>query len=159
MSFEAAEFRRILGHLATGVTVVAAREPDGQPRGLTASAVASVSLEPPLVLACVERDADTHDCIERAAAFAVSILGQEDEALARRFADYPTDRKWTGVAHRSEVTGAPVLERALGWVDCRLWARHPAGDHTIYVGEVVAGDAREGGALVYFRGGYGRAVP
>lgn len=160
MSFEAAEFRRILGHLLTGVTVVAARDPEGdEPRALTASSVASLSLDPPLVLACVEKSSDTHDCIDRAGAFAVSILGEEHEALARRFADYPTERKFDGVAHRAESTGAPVLEAALGWVDCRVWARYEGGDHTIYVGEVLAGDAREGGPLAYFRGGYGREVP
>lgn len=157
MSFEAAEFRRILGHLATGVAVVSAADPQsGDPRGLTANAVASVSLDPPLVLACVERTADTHACIERAGAFAVSILGADDEALARRFADYPSDRKFSGAAYRSEVTGAPVLDEALAWVDCRVWASYDGGDHTIFVGEVLAGDAGDGSPLLYFRGGYGR---
>lgn len=157
MSFEAAEFRRILGHLATGVAVVAALDPEtGAARGLTANAVASVSLDPPLVLACIEHDADTHDCIERAGAFAVSILGADDEAVARRFADYPAERKFRGVAHRPEATGAPVLDEALAWVDCRVWATYPGGDHTIFVGEVVAGDAADGPALLYFRGGYDR---
>jgi flavin reductase (DIM6/NTAB) family NADH-FMN oxidoreductase RutF len=157
MSFEAAEFRRIMGHLASGVAVVAAADPEnGTVRGLTASAVASVSLDPPLVLASVERSADTHDCIERAGAFAVSILGADDEALARRFADYPSDRKFAGAAYRAETTGAPVLDRALAWVDCRVWAVYDGGDHTIFVGEVVGGGARDGPPLLYFRGGYGR---
>lgn len=157
MSFEAAEFRRILGHLASGVAVVAAADPEsGAARGLTASAVASVSLDPPLVLACVEHSADTHDCIERAGAFAVSILGADDELLARRFADDPSDSKFVGAACRAEVTGAPVLDAALAWVDCELWARYDGGDHTIFVGEVVAGDAGDGAPLLYFRGGYGR---
>ena len=157
MSFEAAEFRRILGHLATGVAVVSATDPEsGAPRGLTASAVASVSLDPPLVLACVEHGADTHECIERAGAFAISFLGADDETLARRFADYPADRKFAGTAYRSEATGAPVLDEALGWVDCRVWAAYDGGDHTIFVGEVVAGDAVDGAPLLYFRGGYGR---
>ncbi len=157
MSFEAAEFRRILGHLATGVAVVAALDPEsGAGRGLTATAVASVSLDPPLVLACVERGADTHDCIEQAGAFAISILGADDEALARRFADYPADRKFVGAAYRQETTGAPVLDEALAWVDCRVWAIYDGGDHTIFVGEVVAGDAVDGPPLLYFRGGYDR---
>ncbi|HUG40270.1 MAG TPA: flavin reductase family protein [Longimicrobiales bacterium] len=159
MSFETAEFRRILGHLATGVAVVSAADPDGGPlHGLTANAVASVSLDPPLVLACVERTADTHECIERAGAFAISILGAGDDALARRFADYPSERKFAGAAHRPEVTGAPVLDEALAWVDCRVWAVYDGGDHTIFVGEVVAGDAMDGPPLLYFRGGYGRVA-
>lgn len=160
MSFEAAEFRRVLGHLATGVAVVAAADPEsGAVRGLTANAVASVSLDPPLVLACVERTADTHDCIERAGAFAISVLGADDEALARRFADYPAERKFTGAAYRAEATGAPVLDEALAWVDCRVWAAYDGGDHTIFVGEVVAGDAVDGAPLLYFRGGYARLAP
>lgn len=159
MSIEAAEFRRILGHFATGVTVVAAAEADGPPRGMTANAVASVSLEPPLVLVCVERAADTHDVILEAGAFAISILGERAEALSRRFATYPTDTKFQGVAYREEVTGAPILEDALGWIDCRLHAHYEAGDHTIFVGEVVAGDTEEGAPLLYFRGGYGRLTP
>ena len=160
MSFEAAEFRRILGHLPTGVAVVSAADPDtGTARGLTANAVSSVSLDPPLVLACVDRSADTHECIERAGAFAVCILGADDETLARRFADYPSERKFEGVAYRSEVTGSPVLDEALAWVDCRVWAAYDGGDHTIFVGEVVAGEAADGPPLLYFRGGYGRLTP
>lgn len=159
ISMEAAEFRRILGHLAAGVSVVSAVDPDGSPRGLTANAVTSVSLTPPLVLVCVDRTADTHDCIDRAGAFAVSVLAEDGEGLARRFATYPVEEKFQGVAFRSEATGAPVLEAALGWVDCRVWARYDGGDHTIFVGEVVDGDAREGGPLLYFRSGYGRLVP
>ena len=157
MSFEAAEFRRILGHMATGVAVVAAADPDSdEPRGLTANAIAAVSLDPPLVLACVDRSADTHDCIERAETFAISILSGDDETLARRFADYPSERKFVGVAYRGEATGAPVLDEALAWVDCRLWAAYDGGDHTIFVGQVLAGDASDESPLLYFRGGYGR---
>lgn len=159
MSIEEAEFRRVLGHLVTGVTVVASRAPDGSPRGLTANAVASVSLDPSLILVCVERDADTHDVIADSRAFAVSVLGQQDEVLARRFATYDTEAKFNGIAHREEVTGAPILEKALAWADCRLWATYDGGDHTIFVGEVMDADADDGPPLVYFRGGYGRLAP
>jgi flavin reductase (DIM6/NTAB) family NADH-FMN oxidoreductase RutF len=159
MSIEEAEFRRVLGHLPTGVSVVAAAQVEGPPRGLTANAIASVSLDPPLVLVCVEREADTHDVIQAGGAFAISVLGEDDELLARRFATYPTDEKFHGVAYREETTGAPVLAEALAWVDCRVWASYDGGDHTIFVGEVVAGDAAEGAPLLYFRGGYGRLSP
>lgn len=153
---EGDEFRRILGHLTGGIAVVCAREPDGTPRGLTAIAVTSVSLDPPLVLACVDRSAETHGCIERAGAFAVSLLDERGERLARRFATMPTERKFDGVAFRTEATGAPILEAALGWVDCRVWASYDGGDHTIFVGEVVDGDASDGAPLLYYRGGYRR---
>ncbi len=154
---ESAEFRRILGHLPTGVTVVTAS--DGEPYGLTASSVASLSLEPPLVLVCVGREADTHGCIERAGAFAVNVLGERAEGLARRFAEYDRSRKFHGVAYRRETTGAPILERALAWFDCRVQERYDGGDHSIFLGEVVAGDADQGAPLLYFRGGYGRLSP
>jgi flavin reductase (DIM6/NTAB) family NADH-FMN oxidoreductase RutF len=156
MAIEPAEFRRIMAHLAAGVTVVTATGPGGAARGLTASAVTSVSLDPPLVLACVDRSSDTHDCIERAGAFAVNILGRGREAAARRFADQPADEKFHGIPFRTEVTGAPVLDDVLGWVDCRLWASYDGGDHTIFVGEVVSGDAGAGSPLVHFCGGFVR---
>lgn len=158
-SMEPAEFRRVVGHFATGVTVVTSADPDGALYGLTASAVASVSLDPPLVLVCVDRSADSHDPIERAGAFAISILAADGEALSRRFATYPVERKFDGVAYRVEETGAPVLDGALAWVDCELRHAYAGGDHTIYVGEVVAGDAGAGAPLLYFRGGYGRLAP
>jgi flavin reductase (DIM6/NTAB) family NADH-FMN oxidoreductase RutF len=154
MSIDPVEFRRILSRLATGVTVVTTVEPGGAPRGLTASAVASVSLDPPLILACVDRTSDTHDCIERAGVFAVSILGEDDEALAVRFAGGLAPMKFHDVEHGRAATGAPILARALAWADCRLWASYDGGDHTIFVGEVVAGAAGEGAPLLHFLGGY-----
>lgn len=157
--FDTAEFRRILGHWVTGVAVVTTRTADGRPCGLTANAVASLSLEPPLVLVCVERQADTHDCILRTGSFAIAVLGQAQERLARRFALDEAGGKFDGVAFREERTGAPVLEGALAWVDCRLWRHYEGGDHTIFVGEVLAGDAQEGEPLLYYRGGYGRLAP
>jgi flavin reductase (DIM6/NTAB) family NADH-FMN oxidoreductase RutF len=158
-AMEPAEFRRVLGHLATGVTVVTARAPAGPLRGLTATAVASLSLDPPLVLACVDHASDTHDAIRESEAFAISVLAEDGERLSRRFADAPVDEKFEGVAYRTEETGAPVLDAALAWVDCRLRHDYDGGDHTIFVGEVVAGDAVEGAPLLYFRGGYGRLSP
>lgn len=159
MAIEEAEFRRVLGHFATGVTVVAAQVDGGPPRGMTANAITSVSLDPPLVLVCVEHTADTHDVIAEAEAFAISVLRQDQEAVARRFGSYDPDTKFDGVAHRAASTGAPVLDDAMAWIDCRLWARYDGGDHTIFVGEVVDGDTEDGAPLLYFRGGYGRMGP
>lgn len=159
MTIEEAEFRRVLGHFATGVAVVAARDRDGTPWGLTANSVTSVSLDPPLVLVCVERSSDTHDVIETTEAFAISVLGERSETLARRFATYDSDLKFEGVAYTEETTGSPILDAALAWVDCRVWATYDGGDHTIFVGAVLDADAEEGPPLVYFRGGYGRLAP
>ena len=158
MVIEEPEFRRVLGHWPTGVAVVTARTRDGSPRGLTANAITSVSLDPLLVLVCVALDAETHAAIEATAGFAINMLPAAGERLARRFADDGREDKFDGLGHRTEVTGAPILEDALGWLDCRLRAAHAGGDHTIFVGEVLAGDARDGEPLLFYRGGYGRPV-
>lgn len=159
MRIDPFEFRRILGHWTSGVAVVATVTTEGAPRGLTASAVASVSLEPPLVLVCVERAADTHDSIRAAGIFSINVLPQTGERLARRFAGDETAEKFAGIAYRTEVTGSPILEDALAWVDCRLYGVYDGGDHGIFVGAVVAGSAREEEPLVYYRSGYHRLMP
>lgn len=160
MAIEAYEFRRLLGHFVTGVAVVATRVPDrAEPCGLTANSVASVSLDPPLVLVCVDREADSHDCILEAGCFSINILAAGQEDISRRFASWDLEDKFRGVGYRTEATGAPILEDTLAWLDCRLWASYPGGDHTIFVGEVMAGDAEDGVPLIYYRGGYGRFVP
>jgi flavin reductase (DIM6/NTAB) family NADH-FMN oxidoreductase RutF len=157
---DSTEFRRVLGHFATGVAIATTRMSNGDACGLTINAFCSVSLEPPLVLICVDRDADSHDCIRASGFYAVNVLEEgRGESLSRRFADWNVAEKLRGVAFREEVTGAAILEDALAWVDCRVTAEHPGGDHTIFVGEVLKGDAREGTPLLYYRGGYGRFVP
>lgn len=155
MSIDAAEFRRVLGHFPTGITVVTSADTGGRPVGLTVSSFCSLSLAPPLVLACIEKSADSHDAIAAAGVFAVNVLPASAERLSRRFATLELPEKFDGVPYREEVTGAPVLEEALAWVDCRLHAIHDGGDHTIFVGRVLAGGAVDGAPLVYYRGGYG----
>lgn len=157
---DTSEFRRVMGHFPTGVTIVTTRLGNGGACGLTVNAFCSVSLDPPLVLVCVERDADSHACITDTGFFAVNILGSEKgETLSRRFATFGVADKFEGVAFREVVTGAPVLEVAVAWVDCQLVRAVPGGDHTIFLGEVVAADAVDGSPLVYYRGGYGRFQP
>lgn len=158
--FDDSEFRRVMGHFTSGVTIVTSLHADGRPCGLTVNAFCSLSLVPPQVLVCVERDADSFDCIERAGVFAVNILEEgRGEALSRRFSTWGVEDKFRGVAHRAERTGAPILEAALAWVDCRLSQKVSAGDHEVFIGEVLDGDAHEGSPLVYYRGGYGRFIP
>jgi flavin reductase (DIM6/NTAB) family NADH-FMN oxidoreductase RutF len=148
-----------MGHWASGVGIVTTRTSDGRPCGLTANAIASLSLDPLLVLVCVEKDADTHDCIRSTRAFAINILKSDQETIARRFAAWEVNRKFDGLAHHTEQTDSPILDDALAWLDCRLHAEHDGGDHTIFVGEIVSGDAIEGTPLLYYRGGYGRFIP
>lgn len=160
MSIEPFELRRLMGHFVTGVVVVGSIRPgDESPCGLTANSLASVSLEPPLVLVCVDRNSDSHDCIRDSGFFSINILGADQERISRRFASWELEDKFTGVDYRTEVTGAPILTKSLAWLDCRLWANYDGGDHTIFVGEVVAGDAVDEAPLLYYRGGYGRFVP
>jgi flavin reductase (DIM6/NTAB) family NADH-FMN oxidoreductase RutF len=157
---EASEFRRVMGHFPSGVTIVTTRLGDGRACGLTVNAFCSLSLEPPLVLVCVERDAESHACISAAGYFAVNVLsGDGGESLSRRFATFGVEDKFDGVAFRVGGTGAPLLDAALAWVDCRVHASYPGGDHTIFVGEVVAAEAVDGSPLVYYRGGYGGFNP
>ena len=154
------EFRRVLGHFPTGVSIVTTVDPNGRPCGLTVNAFASVSLEPRLVMICVEHNADSHDCLVASGVYAVNVLEEEKgEALSRRFSTWGLEAKFEGVAFNSATTGAPILEAALAWVDCRITERYAVGDHTIFIGEVLDGDAREGRPLVYYRGGYGRFEP
>ncbi len=147
------EFRFALRHLAAGVTVVTTRDQDGNPSGLTASAFTSVSLEPPLVLVCVDRASVSHPALETHGWFAVNVLARHQEALSRRFADSGSD-KFTGVAYREGRAGLPLLEGVVATLECRLVDRHQAGDHTIFVGQVEGATAPGGHPLVYFQGAY-----
>jgi flavin reductase (DIM6/NTAB) family NADH-FMN oxidoreductase RutF len=149
-------FRRVMGQFATGVTVVTTRLGD-EVHGLTANAVCSVSLKPLLVLVCVDHAADTHPLLERSGVFAVNILSHEQEDLSRLFAG-PTEEKagrLEAMGYRTAVTGAPIIDGCLAYLDCRVVAAYPGGDHTIFVGQVEEAEIGEEGApLIFFRGGY-----
>jgi len=155
MSIDHTELRRVMGHFATGVTVITTRDVDGKPYGLTANALCSVSLAPPLLLVCIDKRAESYPAFERSGLFAINILGLGHEALSRRFAVSGGD-KFVDVSYRSGTTGVPVLEGVLGVVECRVVAGHDAGDHTIYVGEVQHMEASQGDPLLFFRGKYRR---
>jgi flavin reductase (DIM6/NTAB) family NADH-FMN oxidoreductase RutF len=155
MTIDRSELRRVMGHFATGVAVITTRDDDGKPYGLTANALCSVSLEPPLLLVCVDKRAESHPAFTRSGVFAVNILGHGHEELSRRFA-VSGGEKFVDVGHRAGVTGAPLLEGVLGVVECRVVAVHDAGDHTIYIGEVQDLEASDGEPLLFFRGNYHR---
>lgn len=151
-------FRHVMGHFTTGVTVVTSRRPDGSPCGLTANSVASVSLDPVLVLVCLDRAAASHSCVIGGGAFAVCILGSDAERVARLFSEGERAERFAEAPWRTEATGSPVLEDALAWLDCRVEAVYEAGDHSIVVGEVRACAAKDGDPLVFYRGDYHRLV-
>lgn len=157
MAVSDAEFRTALGRFATGVTVVATC--DGQtPVGLTVNAFASISLDPPLIMVSIDKRSYLHGAIARAGYFAASMLGEKQQEMSRRFAGQTGDRtdRFSDVSWRPEVTGAPVLNDALAWVDCRVEATYPGGDHSIVLGRVVALGVAPGDPLLYYRGRYGR---
>lgn len=155
--------RAVLGRRAAGVAVVTTRAGDEQ-RGLTVSAWCSVTLDPPLVLACVEQVTTSHDLIERSRVFAVNILAREQEFLADRFAGraIPVGPDFVGVPYQTAITGAPILAGSIGWLDCQVTEMHPAGTHSIVVGAVVAaGEAEEADLmtpLLLFRRRYTRPL-
>jgi flavin reductase ActVB len=155
MAVTQAEFRRALRHFAAGVTVVTTRDGEGRPCGLTASAFTAVSLDPPLVLVCVDRAATAHPAVERHGWFAVNVLARSQELLSRQFAASGGD-KFAGVPFRDGHAGLPVLEGVLAALECRLVERHAGGDHTIFVGQVEATSIEGGMPLVYFQGAYHR---
>lgn len=152
------EFRRVLGHFPTGVTVVTGVDTDG-PVGLAIGSFASVSLDPPLVLFCPGHTSTSWERIKATGSFCVNVLGDDQQDVCGVFAGKSED-KFEGIDWTSQATGAPVIPGSLAWIDCRVHAIHDGGDHDIVVGRVEAlatvdaGSAH--GPLLFFKGGYGR---
>lgn len=161
MSITPEEFRQTMGSFATGVTVVCFRRRDGLPGGLTVNSFTSVSLTPPLVLVCIDKKAESHDELLAAASFTVNVLAADQAELSRRFATskLTARERFEGVSWQAAGSGAPVLAGCLSHVDCAITARHEAGDHTIFVGQVTAAAVRDGEPLLFYRGKYGRMQP
>jgi flavin reductase (DIM6/NTAB) family NADH-FMN oxidoreductase RutF len=147
------EFRSVLGRFPSGVTVVTTKARDGADHGMTVSAFASVSLDPPLVLICIEKNASAYAALTEARGFVVNILSANQEQLARRFAIVDIDR-FEGIGYTRSQNGFAILDDVLGVIECNVSAKHDAGDHTIIVGEVEATRAESGSPLLYYRGGY-----
>ncbi len=158
MPIDAARYRQIIGHFATGVTVITT-EHEGWLHGMTANAVTSVSLNPLLLAVCVDKAAHAHEQIAKAGRFAVNILTDEQEDVSRTFAvtAEPEEGSLRGVAYRMGDHGSPVLDGVLAHFECEVVDRCEGGDHTIYIGSVLSGDVIEEGApLLFYRGGYRR---
>lgn len=151
-----------MSHFATGVTVVTTVL-DGEPYGMTVSAFCSVSLDPLLVLVCIDRSASLHDPLQQSRRFAASFLNEDQAALSRHFARSDRPRGADGfqpTPYRAGETGCPILDDAIAFVDCELEAVYPGGDHSIFVGRVVAAGVRDGERpLLYWHSGYHRLAP
>ena len=159
---ERRRLRDLMARFATGVSVVAARH-GPLLAGMTANAIASISIDPPLMMASIARKAETHGAMVGSHAFAISVLADDQQALAECFARPTTAEKLKGFCdaewHEAE-TGSPVLDGALAFFDCRLSARHDGGDHTIFIGEIVAAGFREDAdPLLWYASGYHRLSP
>jgi flavin reductase (DIM6/NTAB) family NADH-FMN oxidoreductase RutF len=151
------EFRRVMGHLPTGVAVVASLV-DSVPVGMAINSITSVSLDPPLIAVCIDNKSTTWPHLRSAGAFSVSILPEHQEHAPRKFSGPSSDR-FLGVGWEAHTTGA-VLDEAVAWIDCTVFEEHSAGDHTIVVAQVLdMGTADDGNALLFFRGQYGRFLP
>ena len=151
------DFRRAMGRFATGVTLITTRL-GGELHGMTANAVTSLSLEPMLVLVCVDKTADTHDILSKAGVFAVNILNKDQSYISNRFAKKEFDgaHGLDDLPHGFAATGAPIIQGALAYLDCRTITEHHGGDHTIFIGEVAAaGELSDSAPLVFYRGKYG----
>lgn len=147
------EFREALAKFASGVTVVTTSDASGELFGLTVSAFCSVSLEPPLILVCIEKTTRCHDAFRDAGRFVVNILGEDQKDVSERFASQATD-KFSGTMYGLNTRGIPVLEGSIAIIECRLSSSYEGGDHTIFVAEVENAAAADNGPLVYFNSEY-----
>lgn len=158
MTISSEKFREALRLYPAGVTIVTIHSPgQEQPHGLTVSAFASISPEPPLIMIAIDHRALGHDLLQKeGAAFAVNILSQEMSELSNRFAWIKDEDRFAVGDWGTAVTGAPILQNALAWLDCTIYNRYEAGTHTIYIGEVQASDTPGAGEppLIYWNRGY-----
>ena len=152
MPVDDAQFKLAMSHFASGVTVVTT-EQEGTPYGMTVAAFSSLSLHPPLVLVCIEKSVRTHESIAAAGKFGVSILNGTQADVSNRFASR-TEDKFSGVATHRGTTGVPLIDGAIATLECSVREQFAGGDHSIFVGEVVAIETAEGVPLVYYRSGY-----
>jgi len=153
------EFRRALGHFATGVTVVTVSGGHDLVHGMTANAFTSVSLQPPLVLVCVDHRARSHALLQQQKRFGINVLREDQEPLARYYADSNQTHEAAaelGVAYATTERGTPWLQDCLARLDCALVETHEAGDHTLFIGQVEQANLGEGRPLLFYGGNFRR---
>ncbi|WP_142846953.1 flavin reductase family protein [Telmatospirillum sp. J64-1] len=154
MTVDPRSFRKALGCFPTGVTVVTTVSETGQPVGVTVSAFSSLSLEPPLVLFCLDKKNNSLEALRASGHFVINVLRDDQRELSIRFSSR-MEEKWKGLSYDSWVTGSPVLPGCLANIECRTSEVIDGGDHAIFIGQVVRLESRPAGQpLVYFRGAY-----
>lgn len=144
-----------MGHFATGVTIITTKDKTGKPFGLTANAFTSLSLNPPLALICVDKNAQCYYCFNESKLFAVNILNEWQEELARRFATKGIE-KFDGIKCHTGMNGLLLLDDAIGHIECEIVNSYDGGDHTVYIGKVVNAAATGDRPLIFFKGNYHR---
>jgi flavin reductase (DIM6/NTAB) family NADH-FMN oxidoreductase RutF len=152
-------FRRVVGHFATGITVITVEREPGLVHGMTANSFTSVSLDPLLILICVDHNARLLSFLEVQGRFGVNILKDNQQSVSEYFAkplqDYEANER-SGIRFRWTDGGIPLLEDSLAYLACNVVAKHPAGDHTLFLAEVETMDVGEGNPLLYHMGKYRR---
>ena len=147
-------FRSVLGRFASGVTIVTTRDDQGGDHGMTVSAFSSVSLDPPLVMICIDHSATMHRLLHGHRRFGISILSTEQEAYSRRFAADPDTGRFDGIADTRGESGGVLRDGALAHLECDVVDHFDAGDHSIFIASVERAEPRQGRPLLYYRGGY-----
>ncbi len=147
----ATQFKAAMRHFPTGVTVVTSVR-EGEPRGVTVSSFASVSVEPPLVLICINREARSYLYISTSKIFCVNVLAGDQQALGERFSGKRREKQFDGVQYHVDVTGAAVLDGCVSHLDCEVVEEHHAGSHSIFIGSVRSCRSRAGSPLGYYNG-------
>lgn len=155
VTIEPQELRRVMGHFATGVTVITTRDKEGRHYGLTANAFMSLSLDPPLVVISVDKTAQCYFCFAESKVFNVNVLSEEQEEISRRFATKGVD-KFAGLKWRPADNGAALIDGAMAHIECKVVRSHDGGDHTILIGEITRTGASGGRPLLFFQGRYER---
>ena len=153
MPVSSADFRSALSHFASGVTVVTTKDATEKTFGITVSAFCSVSLDPPLVLICIEKTTGSHHAFEQSGRFTVNILSANETAVSEHFASLIED-KFAGIEHAVDEHGVPILQGSLATLQCRLFKTLDGGDHSIFLGEVEHVIVRDADPLIYFKGSY-----
>ncbi len=153
MAIDGRELRNVMGNFATGVTIITTKDSNGKPFGLTANAFSSLSLDPPLLLICVDRKVDCYACFEESKVFAVNFLSEGQDQLSTRFATKGIE-KFEGVPYKLGELGVALLDDALAHIECTLASAYEGGDHTIYLGEIQNATVLSDRPLLFFRGKY-----
>ncbi|QUD90192.1 flavin reductase family protein [Phenylobacterium montanum] len=158
MKIDSAQFRTVMGHYPTGVSVVTSTTAEGEPIGMTVGTFTSVSLDPPLIGFFPDKRSTSWPKIAATGRFCVNILAQDQELICRKFSGGDRDR-FSDVVHRLTANGMPILDGAVAWIDCDLYSVQEAGDHFFVLGEVRAITAeRAESPLIFLRGKFGRVI-